>query len=87
MIDVPRHVGPDAQPSLSWKPVHASTRDRFKATLVCSRGHKMTLRGHEIAADGTASPSVVCPVSGCDFHEFIRLDGWPALAQEPLADG
>lgn len=31
---------------------------------------------HQIADDGTVSPSVVCTTEGCGFHEFIRLEGW-----------
>lgn len=29
---------------------------------------------HDIAWDGTVTPSMVCP--NCDFHEWIKLDGW-----------
>jgi hypothetical protein len=42
----------------------------------CTNGHIGTL-GHNIAVDGTVSPSVVCQHEGCNFHEFIKLDGWP----------
>jgi hypothetical protein len=31
-------------------------------------------RGHDIAQDGTVSPSVGCPQ--CGYHEFIKLEGW-----------
>lgn len=39
-------------------------------------GHGMALSKHEIAADGTVTPSVVCPYVGCGWHVFIRLEGW-----------
>lgn len=42
----------------------------------CGRG--IALCNHTIAADGTVSPSVVCPHPGCGWHVFLRLDGWPA---------
>jgi hypothetical protein len=29
---------------------------------------------HEIDAAGKVTPSMVCP--GCDFHEWITLEGW-----------
>lgn len=32
---------------------------------------------HEISADGTVSPSVVCTHDGCDFHEFVKLANYP----------
>jgi len=46
------------------------------ALFCCPRGHIGTLSDHEIGLDGTVSPSVVCPHEGCDFHEFIKLEGW-----------
>lgn len=35
-------------------------------------------RGHDIAADGTVTPSIVCPGhrQGCTWHVWGRLDGW-----------
>jgi hypothetical protein len=40
----------------------------------------MTLgkRVHTVADDGTVSPSLVCPFAPCTFHEFVKLEGWPA---------
>lgn len=35
---------------------------------------------HQIADDGTVSPSVVCALD-CGFHEFVRLEGWTPLRQ------
>lgn len=49
----------------------------FRAVaFCCPNGHIGGLSDHEIAPDGTVSPSVVCPEPGCDFHEFIKLEGW-----------
>lgn len=31
---------------------------------------------HEIAADGTITPSIVCPFKDCDFHNWGVLEGW-----------
>jgi hypothetical protein len=41
-----------------------------------------SLPNHKIDAAGKVTPSVVCPHSGCGFHEFVTLDGWtpPAVA-------
>lgn len=33
------------------------------------------LDGHEIAQDGTVTPSCVCP-RNCGFHDMVRLSGW-----------
>lgn len=48
------------------------------ALVTCSQGHtsRMTVRIHAVADDGTVSPSYVCPIDGCAFHDFVRLDGW-----------
>jgi len=63
-------------PALHWAPCHPATVARFKATVVCDRGHALTLRQHAIDAQGVVSPSVVCPAPGCDFHRFVQLDQW-----------
>jgi len=34
------------------------------------------LLGHKVYMDGAASPSLVCPMDACDFHDFVRLEGW-----------
>lgn len=46
------------------------------AHVKCAEGHIASLSGHEIAEDGTVSPSVVCPWEGCDYHEIVQLIGW-----------
>lgn len=48
---------------------------RAKAIVACPARHRATLR-HEVAADGTVRPSLVCPREGCDWHVFGRLEGW-----------
>lgn len=46
--------------------------------VTCPAGHTCALTSppHTIASDGTAQPSLVCPVAGCGFHEFVTFDGW-----------
>jgi hypothetical protein len=39
----------------------------------CPNGHIGVL-DHEIADDGTVTPSVQCP--RCSWHESVKLDGW-----------
>lgn len=86
MIDVPRQDSPAYEESpLTWKPFTIYESGEIGgALLTCSRGHTCSLtidkeHAHTIAADGTVSPSVVCPIEGCDFHEFVRLIGWEDL--------
>lgn len=52
------------------------------AVVTCPNGHGMSVGGapfgsrHTIGSDGTVSPSVVCPRSGCGWHVMLRLAGW-----------
>lgn len=59
---------------LTWRKVMRDGQPR--ATMVCANGHYGALVDHTISQDGTVTPSVVCPVTGCGFHEYVRLDGW-----------
>jgi hypothetical protein len=79
-VVLPRYIGGDRPPPLHWKDCHPSTRRRFKAELTCSRGHAISLKAHGICSDGSVQPSIVCLHPRCDFHEFVRLDGWTAGA-------
>jgi len=62
-------------PPLTWT---ALTPPARWALLSCVNGHECCLSSdlHQVAADGTVTPSAVCPVTGCGWHEFIRLLGW-----------
>ena len=44
--------------------------------MTCDKKHFSMLNDHEIADDGTVTPSVVCPDSECGFHEMIVLEDW-----------
>lgn len=50
----------------------------FLVYTTCRQRHSCVIsaRIHSIAADGTLSPSYVCPSGGCTFHESVRLVGW-----------
>jgi hypothetical protein len=48
-------------------------------TMFCDPyGHAGSLEDHNIADDGTVSPSVVCAHDNCLFHEWIKLEDWDA---------
>jgi hypothetical protein len=76
------HVDPKTTTGLGWWWEGFDDHDRRFIIMRCPNGHDGTLRhvknntGHEIAADGTVHPSIVCPYEGCDFHEWGRLLGW-----------
>lgn len=57
----------------TWQLV--KTKNEPSASFVCPDcGFFGSLLDHQIAEDGTVSPSVDCP--DCSFHEHIRLEGW-----------
>lgn len=49
---------------------------RLSASIHCPGCGQKYYLDHEIASDGTVTPSVECPTPGC-FHDHVRLDGWP----------
>lgn len=62
---------------LTWWPVTRAD-GRRSAMVSCANGHIASLADHSIREDGIVEPSLVCPEIGCDWHEWVRLDGWPA---------
>lgn len=84
MIEVPRFVGKRfEEPPLSWHPFKDSD-GYFGAIFTCPNGHTGTLVStrsgtHEIDDQGVISPSVVCDIDGCTFHDHIRLLEWSHL--------
>jgi hypothetical protein len=77
-MNIPRDQGPkgDDQAPGTWR--HGTSDGSPTAFFRCPQCPTLgALAGtHDIAADGTVTPSVVCP--NCSFHEWIKLDGWPA---------
>jgi hypothetical protein len=82
--DVPNDADYWRQPRapLTWRKPSAANLEHFPEDIVyatCSNGH--TTRAissvHSIAADGTMSPSYVCTIPWCTFHDFVRFEGWP----------
>lgn len=70
MTCIPRQVrAPEVPPAPAWWPFGAGVM------LRCPSGHVGRL-DHEIATDGTVSPSVMCMNPGCDFHDYVTLDEW-----------
>lgn len=50
--------------------------EKRSAVLSCPGcGERQTLTGHEIAADGSVSPSLACSFD-CSFHDYVKLEGW-----------
>jgi hypothetical protein len=74
-VDLPKAARPGTTPPGHWSPLRDG--GRWSASIACPQcGVLATLTDHSIAADGTVSPSVVCPTSGCSWHVQARLLGW-----------
>lgn len=65
------------QPKNTWR-LSKGTDDILHPTIRDSNGDWFGIETHNIADDGIVSPSVVCPY-GCEFHEFITLEGWDQI--------
>ena len=66
-------------PPLTWDyldPWSGGPRDI--AWVSCSNGHetRLTAQVHAVDHEGRVTPSYVCTVAGCSFHEALRLVGW-----------
>lgn len=60
--------------ALTW----LQTKDG-KVAIACGNGHMAFLDPeHQIADDGSVTPSLGCPEEGCDWHVFGKLVGWEA---------
>ena len=44
--------------------------------IVCPHGHLCILDSYHVLPSGTVLPLVLCPIDGCPFHEFVKLEGW-----------
>lgn len=63
------------------------TTGKRRVLFSCPKCGQTGLLNHEIADDGTVTPSVQCPKTGCGFHEMIRLSGWsPEIIIQPFPD-
>jgi len=65
-------------PAPSWWPLDPAKTAGEIAWVKCPNGHVTTLhqRVHRVDADGVVSPSYVCTAYGCNWHVFVRLDGF-----------
>lgn len=80
--DFPTEPGTYRRITEMWKAYHLKTpTQRFWAECVCPICAKVSMvgRNHDVADDGTVSPSYVCPFPPCTFHAFVRLDDWARL--------
>ena len=60
--------------SLLWS--LATPLDKLALARATAPFHGLVLNGHRISEEGEVYPSVVCNAKGCEFHEFVLLEGW-----------
>jgi hypothetical protein len=63
----------------SWKRVIVKDPQHAGDVVMytCPNGHTSRLEGWDVNELGEVSPSVDCSPNGCDFHDNLRLEGWP----------
>lgn len=84
MIDIPHDEGlaqmPSWSKSIGWVSVRCgNTACGRRATLRDAPNAKVRkdgTKGHDIADDGTVTPSIVCPYCGEGWHVWGRLLDW-----------
>jgi len=55
-------------PKTHWKKVGS------EVVVTCPGCNLKAYLDHDVAADGTVTPSLDCPE--CSFHEHVKLEGW-----------
>lgn len=62
-----------------WRGLHDEPFSKYPirtAWVRCPNNHYSGLQNHEIADDGTVTPSVVCSDKSHSWHVFLILEGW-----------
>lgn len=72
MVALP--LSPEPLEGGSWRR-WAGSRGAFGVLLTCPGCGYEAFLDHDVAPDGSVSPSVVCPMD-CGFHDFVRLEDW-----------
>ena len=65
----------------TWSPT--KTTEGPSAIIVCPMCGVSGALNHAILPNGDVNPSLVCPTTGCTFHEYGMLEGW----SEPFLPG
>lgn len=77
-LRIPRAPSPnrdDCAPG-QWYPVQRDGGGTT-ANICCPECGRFSHLRHQIAEDGSVSPSVVCPYTeDCGWHVFVILEGW-----------
>lgn len=48
----------------------------LRVFVECPGCHTVAPLNHDVADDGTVSPSLDCPFDDCSFHDHVKLEGW-----------
>lgn len=66
--------GDPQEKSGCWRRLRVSGKQT--ASISCPECGNVAWLDHDIADDGTVTPSLVCPEEACSFHEWVKLEGW-----------
>ena len=75
VVPLTRNVDLDDWPAGQYRRTRVQLPPGFSAVITCPAcGERGSLHdSHDVHADGTVQPSVVCP---CGFHAYITLEGY-----------
>ncbi len=77
MLDLQHNTNSEQFEPMTWRLAEGPPPERVLTALIsCDKGHWCSLTNHTIAADGTVTPSLVCPTEDCGWHVFLRLVDW-----------
>lgn len=65
----------EEQKPAEWRPT-IEVGGKRSASIICPLCTQRSYLDHDIAADGTVTPSIVCPAEGCTFHVMGKLLDW-----------
>lgn len=68
----------DQAPGTWWRHVFEDVKSVMVKCPRCGKiGEVSSEAGeHHIFSTGEVQPSLACPRMGCDFHEYVTLEGW-----------
>lgn len=86
MIQFKKRISSTMEPC-TWNYLVDRLHDKISASIVCPNGHYSIITDHKIDDNGVVSPSVVCSIAGCNFHDHIVLKSWdPALVKQKMEE-
>lgn len=73
----PTQRGKLTVPRTHWRVLFATPGASTQVWVKCTKCGGVGQLDHSVGTTGKVTPSLDCPNADCDFHEHVRLEGWP----------